>query len=285
MKNDYYVYEHIRLDNNTCFYVGKGKGRRAWTKTRNKHHDRIVSKYGMKVNIIKDSLTEEEALNLEKEVIARYLNDGYGIDIIGMRGSNENKILTNCTLGGEGGFGMKHSDNWREQHSKRMFGENNPAYGVNYWALRSNEENEQLRKNYSQRATGINNSMYGISPKERMNEKTYKHWREKQFINNSGERNPNYGNDTLYKKLLSNPELKIQYYSRPASQNGRARRIYVYSSNGEFLEYFDYIGACAEWLKEKLELKTKINTIRCNIITSITKNKLYRGYKFSYEKI
>lgn len=25
---DYYVYEHIRLDNNTCFYVGKGRGER-----------------------------------------------------------------------------------------------------------------------------------------------------------------------------------------------------------------------------------------------------------------
>ena len=53
---DYYVYEHIRLDNNTCFYVGKGHGKRCNYVSRNVHHDRIVSKFGMKVNIVKDNL-------------------------------------------------------------------------------------------------------------------------------------------------------------------------------------------------------------------------------------
>ena len=55
--NDYYVYEHIRLDNNTCFYVGKGRGKRYKYKSRNEHHDRVANKYGMKSVIIKDKLT------------------------------------------------------------------------------------------------------------------------------------------------------------------------------------------------------------------------------------
>lgn len=29
MKNNFYVYEHWRLDRDECFYVGKGTGKRA----------------------------------------------------------------------------------------------------------------------------------------------------------------------------------------------------------------------------------------------------------------
>ena len=38
---DFYVYEHIRLDNMTCFYVGKGRGKRCNIPSRNIHHDNI----------------------------------------------------------------------------------------------------------------------------------------------------------------------------------------------------------------------------------------------------
>lgn len=285
IKNDYYVYEHIRLDNNSCFYVGKGRGKRAWTKSRNEHHDRIVKKYGMKVNIIKDNLTEKEAFDLEKEIISNYISQGYGIDIIGMRNFDNEKSLTNCTLGGDGNNGAVHSEEWRRKHSEDMIGDKNPAYGVNYWNNRSDEENEQLRRKISERTKGKNNAMYGISPKDRMSKETYAIWLERKRLNSVGVKNPNYGNDTLRKKLEQNPELKIEYYSRAGTQNGRAREVYVYSSDNNLINHFDYIGECAKWLKELLNLKTKIDTIRCSIITSITKNKLYRGYKFSYEKI
>lgn len=127
--------------------------------------------------------------------------------------------------------------------------------------------------------------MFGISPKERMDKDTYKSWLQKKIKNSQGKNNPNYHNDTLKKKLENNPDLKVQYYSRPAAQNGRAREIYVYSSDGDFIRRFDYIGECSIWLKEYLHIDTKPTTIRCAIITSITKNKLYKGYKFSYTKI
>ena len=42
--NDYYVYEHIRNDNNSCFYVGKGHGKRAYSKSRNEHHNIVKKK-------------------------------------------------------------------------------------------------------------------------------------------------------------------------------------------------------------------------------------------------
>lgn len=57
----YYVYVHLRGDTGEPFYYGKGKGGRAWERDRNLHHDRIVAKYGMKVVILKEGLTNEEA--------------------------------------------------------------------------------------------------------------------------------------------------------------------------------------------------------------------------------
>lgn len=57
MERCYYVYEHIRLDNMTCFYVGKGKNDRAYEKGRNKHHDAIANKFGYAVVIISGTLS------------------------------------------------------------------------------------------------------------------------------------------------------------------------------------------------------------------------------------
>ena len=78
--NSYYVYEHIRKDNDTVFYVGKGHNRRAWEKGRNQKHDEIADKYGLEVRIVKKGLSEEEAYQEEYNTIKELLDDGYGID-------------------------------------------------------------------------------------------------------------------------------------------------------------------------------------------------------------
>ena len=64
---EFYVYKHIRKDNNTCFYVGKGKGGRIYKPKRNKHYNRIRKKYGCYVVKIKENLTEKEAFALERD--------------------------------------------------------------------------------------------------------------------------------------------------------------------------------------------------------------------------
>lgn len=40
--DNYYVYEHIRLDNNSCFYVGKGRGNRYKVKDRSHIKDILL---------------------------------------------------------------------------------------------------------------------------------------------------------------------------------------------------------------------------------------------------
>lgn len=71
MSLTFYVYEHWRLDKDECFYVGKGKGKRAYSVVgRNQHWKNIVSKLekegsAWEVRIVKSGLSEEDAFSLE----------------------------------------------------------------------------------------------------------------------------------------------------------------------------------------------------------------------------
>lgn len=126
--------------------------------------------------------------------------------------------------------------------------------------------------------------MFGISPKDRMNNETYRKWYKKtteRCKNQIGEKNPNYKNDTLHNKVKDDPHLRIQYYSRKGSQNGRSRKVAVYKDE-VFIIQFAYIGKCCEWLKQNLGLSSKINSIRGGILESIRNCKPYHGFTFSY---
>jgi hypothetical protein len=86
MRSDFYVYAYLREDVSP-YYIGKGTGRRAYQKNKKTHKfvnipekDRIV--------ILLNNLTEELALEKEKELILKY---GRKID---------GGILVNVTEGG-----------------------------------------------------------------------------------------------------------------------------------------------------------------------------------------
>lgn len=271
----------------SCFYVGKGRGRRYRNVKRNEHHNRVAEKHGYKTTIIKSNLSEQEALDLEKERIHYYVFDlKYGIDIEGYRNSESGYFLTNQTFGGEGARGVKHTAEWKIEHSKRMSGNGNPMYGVNIFVNLSKEKQNELKEASRERNSGANNPMFGVSPQKRMSPEKYETWLKKlKSRDYYGDSNPNFGNKTLHNKVKDNPELRLQYYSRPKEQNGRAREIYVYDNNNSLVKSFSYIGACSEWLKDFLKLKSNPTSIRQAIITSITNNKMYHGYKFSYTRI
>jgi hypothetical protein len=86
---DYYVYKYLREDN-TPYYIGKGKGNRAFTKQG--HTVPLPPK--SRIRIIKNGLTESEAKDLEIELIAKYGRKDLGTG-----------ILRNMTNGGEGSSG------------------------------------------------------------------------------------------------------------------------------------------------------------------------------------
>lgn len=93
-----YLYRHIRLDNNTPFYIGIGsdnKYKRANESIgRNKWWKSISNKYGIEVQIMLDDLSWDEACIKEKEFISLYGRKDLG------KGN-----LVNLTDGGEGCFG------------------------------------------------------------------------------------------------------------------------------------------------------------------------------------
>jgi hypothetical protein len=71
---NYYVYAHKDMEGN-IFYIGKGKKRRAWDKDRHTIWEYYVDEYlnnEYEVEILKDNLSNEEALNLESKLIKNY---------------------------------------------------------------------------------------------------------------------------------------------------------------------------------------------------------------------
>jgi hypothetical protein len=118
----FYVYEHIRLDTNTVFYVGKGCGGRVRSKDkRNKHWHGIVNKAGYEGRLIAESNDEELVFLVEQE----------RIDQLRRLGIN----LANKTDGGCGGTkGYRHTVETKhlisEKLKGKMSGEKHPRYGL-----------------------------------------------------------------------------------------------------------------------------------------------------------
>ena len=131
--NEYYVYVWVREDYNTIFYIGKGKDTkyrsRAETIKNNKHFQRIYNSVPTHYEIIYKELTEDEALKLEKEIIHYYVYDlGYSIQVPSYDGKEiKGRHLTNCTWGGEGVSGYRHTE--EEKRKCALTGEQNGNYG------------------------------------------------------------------------------------------------------------------------------------------------------------
>ena len=156
----YYVYEHIRLDKMEPFYIGKGKGERAYELYRNDHHDAITDEYGHAVIIIADHLTEEEAYWLERDTIEDYVfNLGYGIDIKGHNDyDHELPHLTNMDWGGVGGkSGVKQSDETRRKNSESHKGK----IPWNKGKEMSEEAKEKMSESHKGKMAGEKHPMWG----------------------------------------------------------------------------------------------------------------------------
>lgn len=124
---NFYVYEHWRPDTGACFYVGKGRGNRAWKlSARSKWHRAIIAKlvtlgFAVDIRIVAKDLSEADAFKLERHRIALY-----------PKGS-----LCNLTMGGEGFAGMRLTAEHKKkiaENTRRAFAER-PELGAKISAI------------------------------------------------------------------------------------------------------------------------------------------------------
>lgn len=109
---NYYVYQYLR-ENGTPYYVGKGKGNRAWVSHKRENGIDLLPKKRNKIQIVRANLSADKATLLEISLISKYGRKDLGTG-----------ILRNMTNGGEGAPGRiyNHKEETKQKISKSLKG-------------------------------------------------------------------------------------------------------------------------------------------------------------------
>lgn len=118
----FFVYIHRRADTGAVFYVGKGTKKRGMphhravdASRRNVYWRRVVARHGFTHEIVHEFEDESLAFQLECDLIAHYGRQCSG------------GVLTNMTIGGEGGSGRAVSQETRAKMSASASGKTRSA--------------------------------------------------------------------------------------------------------------------------------------------------------------
>lgn len=189
----YYVYQYLREDG-TPYYIGKGKGNRAWYKGK---HERIkIPVDPERIVIIQENLTETEALDLETSLIAKHGRKDIGTG-----------ILRNLTDGGEGISGARFGRPPEERIQKIAD------------ALRGKVPSDETRKKMSISHTGLKDSNDTREKKSIAAKKPKTETHKKNIsLSKQGDKNPMHGKDSPFKDKLHSEESKAKIKEARAKQ-------------------------------------------------------------------
>lgn len=181
----FYVYQYLR-ENGTPYYIGKGKGKRAWQSHVRSNNANMVPSDKSRIEIIKDNLTEDEANQLEIDLILKFGRKDLGTG-----------ILTNLTNGGEGVAGSKRPQAAIDSQKEKITGVKRPKEVIEKIAKTNTgkKRSEETKRKLSESHKGIVQSeetkrkraekLKGIVRSEDLK----KRWSESK----RGEKNPMYG--------------------------------------------------------------------------------------------
>jgi hypothetical protein len=151
----YYVYAYIRQSDNTPYYIGKGKKRRAYSK----YHNVSVPKDQTKIVFLEKNLTELGALALERRYIKWYGRKDIGTG-----------ILYNRTDGGDTTTGYVPTEETRKKLSDSGKGKKRSVeFCENLSRSRKGHQvSEETRKKISDSKKGVKLSEEHISKTRRI---------------------------------------------------------------------------------------------------------------------
>ena len=199
------VYQHIRLDTNTVFYIGIGsQKKRAYSNCkRSKYWHSIVNKAGYAVELLHENIEWDKACEIEQLLIRLYGRKDLGLG-----------QLVNMTNGGDGRFGAVISEITKKKMSDSRKGKSSinkgrmhtleaklkmkqhfETYGsLNKGKAKSEETKKKISQSLKKRA---NNNWTGRKHSEESKLKM-------KISHGSGENNPRYGtnhSDETIKKM------------------------------------------------------------------------------------